>query len=367
MKGGKGYPIGLAWSGLLGGVMHEGADLHETLLLNLTGGSTYVQRDLDRDLPPWEDDQPDDAAPRPSLHPSGPVRLYTWQSRRIRLVADGSEVIGCVLANGDALTPQNMHRLEPMSAWRYSEPQSKKAGSTTYMPREHLPDRAFWRGISALLPATTSIDAKGIERTQAPASVQWIAQLQALGVLEPGKRMRLRAIGVVYGSNNSVVDDVIDDRLQVAFALLSEENSALAAEAENAVRLADEGGVRALRRLAEHLSLAAGGDGLGERARAEESAYAALDGAYRAWLATLDDTADPPAQAIADWRETARTIIRRLGDRLVAESGPTAWVGREVRVGSGTELVNTPPRAESWFRHALHNAFGDTTGKDAAA
>ncbi|MFT4135343.1 type I-E CRISPR-associated protein Cse1/CasA [Microbacterium sp.] len=362
VKNGKGYPIGLAWTGLLGGVLNEGDDLHETLLLNLVGGDSDLAFDLDGDLPPWEDDVPDSAVER-GIRPLGPVRLFTWQSRRIRLVSDGSHITGCLIANGDALTPQNLFAYEPHTAWRYSEPQSKRARVTTYMPREHRPDRAFWRGISALLPATTET-VKGIDLARSPANVRWVGFLQEERLLNPRKRIRLRAIGVVYGSNNSVVDDIVDDRLTVSLALLSEQHPVIAAEAENAVRLAEEG-IRALRRLAENLAKAAGGDGEGPRARAEERAYARLDGEYRTWLARLDADSDPAAE-IATWRETARTVLHELGAALVRDAGPTAWVGRELAGHGGTELVNTS-RAESWFLRALHNTFGSSTGKDQAA
>src|SRR5947199_72580 len=55
VKGGKGYPIGVAWSGLLGGVLLEGRTLKETLLLNLIAADFDVcGRDPAVDLPVWE-------------------------------------------------------------------------------------------------------------------------------------------------------------------------------------------------------------------------------------------------------------------------------------------------------------------------
>ena len=355
VKGGKGYPIGIAWSGHLGGLVCEGETLHETLLLNLVGGGKYVEQSPS-DLPPWEEEEPDGAAERAQLHPSGPVRLFTWQSRRVRLLPRDGAIVGCLLTNGDALTPQNMQNHETMTAWRYSEPQTKKLGRPTYMPREHRPERAFWRGIGALIPASANASStKGVAPSLVPATILWASALQSDGILDPRRRVRVRAIGVVYGSQSSVVDDVIDDRLTLSLAVLSEQHPALGAEAENAVHLADEG-VWALRRLAENLSRAAGGDGEGDRVRAEESAYAALDGPYREWLAGLDQDTDP-GTAISDWKATARSILRGLGADLVRAASPSAWRGRELPGRGGTELINTS-RAESWFLHALHNTFG---------
>lgn len=362
VKGGKGYPLGIAWSGLLGGVLTEGSSLRETLLLNLVpAGTPYLDVDPDHDLPPWEDAVADGAAERSGLRPTGPVRLFTWQSRRIRLVPRDGVVVGCLVANGDALTPQNRQRHEPMSAWRYSDPQSKRLGTVVYMPREHRRERAFWRGVAGLLPTLAAADGQGPAPTLPPAIVSWTGVLENRRVLEPGARLRLRAIGVVYGSNNSVVDDVIDDRVTVSVALLGSRSPQLAAEAQNAVTVADEG-VRALRRLAENLARAAGGTGDSARDRAEERAYAELGAAYLPWLRALDDDTDL-ASASAEWKSTARALLARLGRDLVRDAGPAAWAGREVRSRIGVELITTA-RAEGWFLAALDRAFGHTPGKD---
>ncbi|MDR6867121.1 CRISPR system Cascade subunit CasA [Microbacterium resistens] len=354
VKGGRGYPIGVSWSGLLGGVLVEGDTLQETLLLNFALPGVDIDAEGRLDLPPWEDDAPDTAAVRHALAPTGPVRLFTWQSRRIRLVTDGERVTGCVLANGDALTPQNQQNHEPMTGWRYSEPQSKKAGVTTYMPREHQPDRAFWRGIGGLLPSRAETqmirDAKKNphQRFRAPAVLE--SAERRIDTLGSGRRVRVRAIGVIYGSNNSVIDEIIDDRITLALTLLSRERPALAAIAESAVSLADQG-VRVLRYLAENLARAAGGDGEGPRERAEATAYAHFDGMYREWLAGLDDSTDTE-KAIMAWRDDAHRLLRRLGADLVSNASPAAWAGREVQ----GELLNTP-RAEGRFLRALHKTF----------
>jgi len=362
VKGGKGYPIGLAWSGLLGGVLLEGDTLRETLLLNLVGSSAYFEPEGD-DLPPWER-EPDGPGERDEPQPTGPVSLYTWQSRRVRLFSDGNAIVGSLVCNGDALTPQNGYALgEYMSAWRYSEPQSKRSGRRTYMPREHQAGRAFWRGIGAIL--SDASDAKGGTSASAalsPDTVQWLGKLREWDRFPNDKVVRLRAIGVIYGSNNSVVDEVIDDRVLLALAVLKGSLPELGLTAETAVRLADEG-AWALRRLAENLARAAGGDADGPRQRAEESAYAALDGPFRRWLASLRSDTDVTV-ALRDWKAEARHIIREHGRELVASSGPDAWLGREVPGrGKEPEILNTA-RAEAWFLTSLDKTFGKPSAND---
>ncbi|GAB3597961.1 type I-E CRISPR-associated protein Cse1/CasA [Microbacterium tumbae] len=364
VKGGKGYPIGIGWAGLLGGVYAQGRTLRDTLLANLVGHDALPNARPEGDLPPWEDTAPDTAAEREGLLPHGPVRLYTWQSRRIRLFAEGDRVVGCLVANGDKLTPQNMQGMEPMSAWRYSDPQTKKAKQTTYMPREHQPGRALWRGIGALLPGVSSpVPKSDLASSLPPAVVSWLGLLDSRGYLEAAV-IRLRSIGVVYGSNNSVVDEILDDQVILPVALLRERNRALAHQAEEAVRLADDGAY-AVRRLAENLERAAGGTGDASGAGAIERAYAELDRPYREWLAGLGENADP-LEAVAEWKSIALTVLRAVGDELISQASPAAWMGREVSRGGQIELITTP-RAEGWFLRALGKTFGTPIRKDEAA
>ena len=363
VKGGKGYPIGVGFSGLLGGVMAQGANLRETLLLNLVPhDSSALGADPDDDLPPWEEDEADTAAEREGLSPRGPVRLYTWQSRRIRLFPESGRVVGCLIANGDKLTPQNLQRLEPMTAWRFSEPQTKARKERTYMPREHLPGRALWRGISALLPGLSETSKKyGVDLTLTPAIVGWIQD----DTFPFTARVTLRSYGVVYGSNNSVVDEVIHDEVILPVRLLKQEDHALAAQAEQAVRLADEG-VSALRRLAENLTRAAGGPSDGASAKAAAAGYAAFDAPYRAWLAGLSDSPDP-LDAIQQWHAIARRVLEQEADRLLRDAPPAAWAGRDVvGLGGRSDLVNLP-RAEHWFRDALRRIVPLAFRKETAA
>lgn len=366
VKGGKGYPIGVAWTGLLGGVYVQGADLFDTLMLNLVGHDHLPGVEYGDDIPPWEEHEPDDAAERPGLVPRGPVRLYTWQSRRIRLLAAGDRIVGCLVANGDQLTPQNMQSLEPMSAWRFSEPQTKKSKQNTYMPKEHAPGRALWRGVGALLPGIAPIVPKrDVDSNHPPALIDWLAGLDTSGLVDPGMRLRLRSVGVVYGSNNSVVDEILADEVLLPIVLLRERNRPLARQAEDAVHLADEG-VYAVRRLAENLERAAGGTGEASKDAAVETAYAALDVPYRRWLQEIAADDVDAIQARNAWKQTAREVLLGVGAELIAAAGPAAWVGREVSRLGQTELITTP-RAEGWFLRSILKIFGKPIRKDEAS
>lgn len=100
-KNGKGYPIGPAWSGHLGGIVQHGDSLLQTLLLNIT---ETPKNPADR--PVWTWPNAPTAVRAEEAIPAGPVQLLVWQSRRVRLVSDpdASAIIGVVLSQGDKLT-----------------------------------------------------------------------------------------------------------------------------------------------------------------------------------------------------------------------------------------------------------------------
>lgn len=360
VKGGKGYPIGLGWSGNLGGVLVQGRTLFETLMLNLIAfdhGDTAAD-DRAADLPVWERPQLSASVESVKRQVRGPVDLFTWPSRRVRLVGDREAVTGVLICNGDPLTPQNRFMDEPMTAWRRSKPQEQKLGTIpVYMPREHIPERYFWRGLSALLsPRTAAATGADAASSLPPSTFTWIARLRNDGVLEADYVIRPRAIGIAYGSNNSVIDEIIDDELSMSIALLDHQRSGLRAEAEVAVAAA-EAGARALGQLAGDLAQASGGEPDGAQSRAQELGYAQLDGPFRAWLAKLGPTT-PSHSAQKAWQGTAWRLLAELGSELVAETSPAAWIGREVRKRD----VNAPLsdiRFRAALRRALPVAFTD--------
>ncbi|GAA1704171.1 type I-E CRISPR-associated protein Cse1/CasA [Microcella alkalica] len=359
VKGGKGYPIGTAWAGSIGGLVIEGATLRETLLLNLVLGdiSTGARVDSPNDVPIWERENLPGAGVRTGDDgedwlPTGQLDLLTWQSRRIQLAAEGDEVTGVLLSNGDQLWSQNRHPAENMTAWRRSEPQEKKLGlPRVYMARTHAPERALWRGLAALLPQATQ-DKLGTEgsRSLPPGNLSWIAKLQVEGILDEDYVLRTRAIGVAYGSNSSVVDELIDDALTIHSVLLAERGTALAAAAVTAVENTDSA-VTALVNLAGNLAVAAGGEAEGARDRARELGYFALDAPFRRWLSELA-AGTSPTEAREDWYAEAYRVLRELGDQRVEDAGPASWIGRE----KDGKHINAS-EAHGWFLGALARAL----------
>ncbi|MCU1613186.1 MAG: CRISPR-associated protein Cse1 family [Frankiales bacterium] len=357
VKGGKGYPIGIAWAGNLGGVLVQGPTLRDTLLVNLLPYREEVLglswTEPDEDLPVWERPPLTATVERESTSPHGPADLYTWPSRRLRLQAGDRHVTGVLIANGDPLAVQDAFTFEPMTAWRKSQAQAKKLGRPlVYMPREHQVDRAFWRGLAALLPTGTAQRSSGAD-TLPPAVSEWLAVLQVHRLVPSTYVLRTRAVGVIYGSNNSVVDELIDDELSLSLAVLRSEHRALGLTAVDAVSAA-EASVRALGGLARNLQEAGGGDGTGAADRAREQGFAALDAPFRQWVAGLGPDSDL-VEVEERWHRQVRRVVRGLADELLQSSGPAAWRGRLVNqrhldsaladVFFSTALVKAVPRA----------------------
>ncbi|MGW2183525.1 type I-E CRISPR-associated protein Cse1/CasA [Streptomyces sp. NPDC001732] len=358
VKGGKVYPLGVGWAGNLGGVFAEGRTLRETLLLNLVAPADTpgLTAGTGEDLPAWRREVcgPGEG---PKRAPTGVCDLYTWQSRRLLLHADADGVHGVVLGYGDPLHARNKHGCEPMTAWRRSTAQEKKHGeSLVYMPCEHDPARSAWRGIASLIAdrAEASQGAEAANRLR-PGVLEWLAYLVTAGELEQGYFVRARIVGAQYGTQQSVIDEVVDDHVSMAVVLLHQQNREFAEQAVGAVTDANNA-VNALGDLATDLARAAGSESAGPGATARDLGFAALDTLYRTWLAGLDGQQDPYEQRTA-WQRQVHRTVSRLGGRLMAEAGDAAWQGRTITLKSGTEWLNSA-LAGKWFRSRLNKCLG---------
>jgi CRISPR system Cascade subunit CasA len=347
VKGGKGYPIGTGWCGWLGLVVVEGANLFETLMLNLPLDPAWGEDDL----PVWErPPQGPSVEVRPHA-PTGPADLLTWQSRRIRLGHDGERVTGVLIANGDPLHPRDRFRAETMTGWRRSEAQEKaqKSADPIYMPRTHIPDRAVWRGLASLL-AGTDLAAS----TRAGRWLDWPAVLKVEEILPPSFPLRLGTIGMHYGAQSSVIDDITDDVLPLSLAVLSE--PLLKALAIDAVVDVDSA-ARVLGQFADELARASGADrelGASHRAEAREKGYAALDAPYRAWVRALSpDTDRDTARTV--WQHRVRREVVAVMRHLLDSASTAAWSG--VLIENDVRRPLNAATATNWFYLNLAKAL----------
>jgi CRISPR system Cascade subunit CasA len=77
------------------------------------------------------------------------------------------------------------------------------------MPRDHVPERAVWRGLEGILVSRlASGSGRQAPDSLPPGTLAGLAGLRYDGLLDPGYPVRTRAVAMHYGSNNSVVDDM---------------------------------------------------------------------------------------------------------------------------------------------------------------
>ena len=369
-KKGRSFPIGTGWAGQIGTVTVVGENLERTLLLNAVVCEEIpdlVDVDPEEDLAPWER-EPDGPARTPAREPLGPVDCYTWQTRRVLLHGDDDGVTGLFLGNGDKATPQNRFLVEPMTAWRYSEPQSKKLKAPVYMPRKLPTDRAFWRGLSTLVAQLSpKIKVKGageVTRYRSPGVVSFYQDLMYHEIVPTKGLIPLHAAGIEYGAQEAVVTELVDDVLSLPAGLLDPENERLLAVVRGAMEETEQVAA-ALRSLAANLDRARGGSPDTDKdagRRAAAAFYQVIDEHFPRWLASLDQ--EDPDRAHARWCERLRSEALRQQEALAAAVPDTAFAGR----GEGKGRADVG-KALLFFRLALARTLQlpqhDTPAEDA--
>ena len=366
-KKGRSFPIGTGWAGQIGTVTVMGENLERTLLLNAVVCKEIpdlVDVDPEEDLAPWER-EPDGPARAPAREPLGPVDCYTWQTRRVLLHGDDDGVTGLFLGNGDRAKPQNRYRVEPMTAWRYSEPQSRKLKAPVYMPCKLPTDRAFWRGLSTLVtqlsPPITVKGAGKVTPYRSPGVVSFYRELMYHEIVPASGLIPLHAVGIEYGSNESTVAELVDDVLSLpAGLLLDPENGRLPTVVRDAMEETEQVAT-ALWSLARDLDRARGGSpdtGKDAGRRAAAAFYQVIDEHFPRWLASLAQ--EDPDRAHARWRELLRSEALEQQEALAFAVPDTAFAGR----GEGKNRKDVG-RALLFFRHALNKTVPAPAQQDA--
>lgn len=408
VKGGRGYPIGTAWTGNLGGYLVEGSNLWRTLMLNFVSDQVFTAAESavrwDDDAPIWER-EPVDPAPCPGLdQPAdrtgdtsffhGPATLMTWQSRRMLLAHQGETVTGVLVCNGDRLKPQNAQHYETMSAWRRIDSLKKGRKQTlVYMPNKHEFGRALWRGLPTLTVGMRQDASDGPANQLRPLTLDWLSNVYATHK-EP---IRLHAFGVQYGPSvkeSTRIDCDIDDVLDLDLTVLASQNPQLGQMLEQAVNDTDKG-VRALRDFAVNIALAAeqvkidkesSGEnrwqrvqklvwknnsdkkkgGLAENiaSRAERLGYATFDRAFRQWVRGIDADCDLSA-LYAEWQRKAMQLLQSAGTQLIEQAPPRAFAEKDIVVD--LEHNKTEPYsvalAAIWYYSDLKRIFPSEEGQ----
>ncbi|MFI6785538.1 type I-E CRISPR-associated protein Cse1/CasA [Micromonospora sp. NPDC050276] len=340
-KGGKttGNPIGPC--GALGVTVPLGRNLAETLLLN----SPIVRQPHPDDVPQWRRDRMTGAwEVRGAL---GLLDLLTWQSRRVRLIPEhglGGEVVvrRVVLTAGDRLqlVPQDV---EPHTAWRQVD--KPRAGQAPVVPVRHVAGRDAWRGMAPMLATVP-------QQGSTSSSSILLAQLADLRLDDVS--VQVLTVGVAYGNQSAVVEDVIADLIPLPIAALGpgEVRSII----ETVVMQAEELR-RAGNRLDDDLRRASGGSPVpwDKGLRAGDALMSAFNPLVRRLLAGLQRDPDRYDDAENAWRTVAQSMALKAAEPVLAMVPPTAFLGRE------DEKQNKAYResvAEAWYRGSVRKILG---------
>jgi CRISPR system Cascade subunit CasA len=320
VKAGKttGNPTGPL--GILGVVVPMGATLFETILLN----TPIVRQGLDRDdRPQWRRAV---ATPAWAARPArGLLDLLTWQSRRVRLLPEDDDeghtvVRQVVLAAGDRLSV--LPEQEPHTAWRQVD--RVRSGDPPRRPIRHQPGRAAWRGMAALL--ATRPDAT--DQVSTAAMLDQLGNLRDDGRVPADLRLQVLTVGVSYGNQSAVIEDVMSDTLSLPVAALADGSPArelLLQVADQADRLR-----MAANDLGDDLRRAAGGDKLpwDRSLRLGEELVHDFTPVVRRMLAGLQREPHRWHEARRAWKATARRLALAAAEPAIAAAPPTAFLGR---------------------------------------
>ncbi|MET9064236.1 type I-E CRISPR-associated protein Cse1/CasA [Streptosporangium sandarakinum] len=345
VKAGKttGNPTGPL--GALGAIVPMGRSLYETLMLNIPIGVQPGD-----DLPQWARDPLGSAWDVRAA--TGLLDLWTWQARRIRLIPeetdDGTRVSRVVLCAGDRL--EAIPEWEPHTAWSFQKTPKSTTG-TLRRPQRHTPGKAAWRGLQALL-ASERQDGNGFETS---VLLRQLAGLQAEDLIGFDYPLQVETIGITYGNQSAVVEDILFDSIPLPVSALRAEEDAYTVLLEVTEQAEDL--AKAVNNLSADLRRAAGADPIpwDKGQRPGEFVLHALDPLVRRFLigvrASADD-ADLLEQGRIAWEKLARHRTWEVAERLLSTATRGEFGGRTIEK-DGRQLTYRLATAEQNFRRRL--------------
>jgi CRISPR system Cascade subunit CasA len=351
VKAGKttGNPTGPL--GQLGVLVPVGRTLYETLLLNLPIGSREMLG-----TPHWRR-PPLGASWNVAGDPDGLLALWTWQSRRIRLIPeqtpDGVRVRRVIVAAGDRL--REIPDWEPHTAWKYDKPVAKSKPAER-RPRRHQPGKAIWRGLEALLAVHQSdLDGGSVETS---SLLQQAEGLRADGALAQDYPLCVEAFGLVYGNQSAVVEDLYHDLIPLPVAALRQDADIFGVVVEmtgQAERLQ-----RVVNGLSADLRRASGLDPIpwDKGQRPGEQILHLLDPVVRRILTHLGGLDDEQLEAVLlAWEKVAGDTAREIADTVFAGVPESVFGPRRGSAEGKPEAGFGLGQAESRLRRALKAAL----------
>lgn len=342
VKGGKttGNPTGNL--GQFGAVIPLGKTLFDTIVLNMPIGPEDPA-----DLPAWRRDW----TPQWSQHqPKGVKELLTWQSRRIRLQSEDGLVTAVTLCAGDRLLFTPPH-LEPHCLWRRVKPGEGADVRVSQRPIRHKPGHAAWRGMNALLALRHHEGGDDLETSRALRQIGWATPW--LGNDYP---LDALCVGVLYGNQSAVIEDVMADSVPLPVkALRDADGEPLREHLLQMVEIAEK--VRkALNDLDANIRRAEGGESVpwDKGVHPGDEFMPQLDAPTLRTLQGLRSAPDLYSEGMAAWQRSVWNSAVQLANDLLDGASASAIVGH--KDGNRKDPLRLSD-AEGIFWNALVNAL----------
>lgn|GEM_PF-2701330 len=347
VSGGKttGNPTGPC--GALGVIVPLGRNLAETILLN----TPIVGQPDPEDLPQWRSRVAPTGAWRQD-DPKGLLHLLTWQSRRVRLVPEriGGEIVvrRVVLTAGDRIRslPQDV---EPHTAWRQVD--KPRAGQPSVTPVRHVIGRDSWRGLEPMLATVPQASTK----VSSSLLLSQLHRLQMSGHLGEDLPLQVMTVGVAYGNQSAVVEDVIADLLPLPMAALHPDSDVR--QVIETVMTQAEGLRRAGNNFGDDLRRAGGGHPLpwDKGFRLGDALMHDFNRVVRRLLADMQRQPELWERAEEAWQESSLALAHAAAERALSAIPPTAFLGRTDKGGKRTTSASV---AHAWYRAAVRKTLG---------
>lgn len=326
------FSVSRGWLYGLNPVFAKGANLFETLMLNLVLAPTFsdLKEKIIRQAPVWEVPVEDYIQTRiDNNFPGNIAQLYTIWSRAIHIEWDGNQPT-IFSAGLPKLNNENAF-LEPMTTWKLG----KKEGDPVKPNLRWLNSlgKAMWRNFGQYVPI--HISSSSDSKTEiVPGVVSWLNFLQRNGLIKSDFSIHLATVGLINdGKTSQSPAAEFADEMQINADVLFDDDPVAKirwpALIENVVQLTIKQGSLLFYFAKSVGELRELGDPGNFANQVTARYYSRLNQPFYEWLAGLKSD-DESNTKIKEWRDEARRIVILTASELLNSATPREIRGKMV-------------------------------------
>lgn len=323
------YKASKGWLFDLGGVLLEGDNAFETLLLNMVI-NTKDEDSLDLiQAPCWEYSGAENIEKRfISSVITNKAELYTNWSRACYIdpITEDGDIVSINVIKLPELEHKNQ-RIEPMTVWRFNEKGENKNFNT---PKKHNAEQAMWRSFGMIaLPDDPKV------KQMRPGIMSWYREIRSF--IHKSGEDRILAIKAISmqddGNATSWVptDEILDTLYMDDLVVTDDENAGWVyriTEVVNETKTVIENTYKSFLKDIDEIRKPAG-KFVAERV---EDAYQSVDLPFRLWLEGIIYS-DNKEKKVAEWKNRLRSLIVKQADSIMEEGGSRDYIGIEAKTG----------------------------------